>query len=384
MNILFFDMGSYLYRDILDCLLSMGHEVHTVYYHFDDRYKDDYFCQCFSEKLRERHYDLVLSVNFFPLPAVLCHEAGIPYVAWSCDSPLAEGLEDYFDLDTNRIYLFDREETEYYRKQGHTNVFHLPLAVNTDRLASLTFPADLRKRFSADVSFVGMLYENNLQGLMAPLDDFCRGYLQGAMDSQMVLTGCDLITPLLTEEFMNRVNARYKALSDRAEAPYTPIQRRGLAFALQKQITFAERFSLLSAFGELCDTAFYSTKNYDFGSPVRFCGPVKYHTEMPAVFRFSALNLCPTLRSIISGIPLRSLDIMACGGALLSNAQPELVESFTDGEDLILYNTPEEALDKGRYYLAHRDELETIARSGQEKVRAEFSYPDKIKQLLEL
>ncbi len=384
MNILFFDMGSYLYRDILDCLQAFGHEVHTVYYHFDDRYHDDYFCECFAEKLRERDYDMVLSVNFFPLVAVLCHDKGLPYVAWSCDSPLAEGLEDYFDLDTNRIYLFDRQETEDYRKRGHSYVYHLPLAVNTERLSALQFPADYPKRFTSDVSFVGMLYESSLDALLAPLDDFCRGYLQGAMDSQMLLTGCDLISPILTDEFLDRVNGCYRSLSEKLGSSYTPINRKGLAFALQKQITFAERFSLLSAFGELCDTAFYSTKNYDFGSPVHFRGPVKYHTEMPAVFRFSALNLCPTLRSIISGIPLRSLDIMACGGALLSNAQPELLEYFTDGEDLILYNTPEEARDKGQYYLGHRDELASIARSGQQKVRAEFSYPDKVKQLLKL
>ncbi len=384
MNILFFDMGSYLYRDILDCLHTFGHEVHTVYYHFEDRYKDDYFCACFAEKLRQRDYDMVLSVNFFPLVAVLCHEKGLPYVAWSCDSPLAEGLEDYFDLDTNRIYLFDRQETEEYRKRGHGNVFHLPLAVNTDRLSALEFSGDQAKRFSADVSFVGMLYESSLDAITAPLDDYCRSYLQGAMDSQMLLTGCDLITPLLTEEFLDRVNGCYQRLSEQVGSAYTPINRKGLAFALQKQITFAERFSLLSALGELCDTAFYSTKNYDFGSPVRFCGPVKYHTEMPAVFRYSALNLCPTLRSIVSGIPLRSLDIMACGGALLSNAQPELVEHFTDGEDLILYYSLEEALDKARYYLAHREELAKIAKAGQQKVRAEFSYPDKVQTLLKL
>ena len=384
MNILFFDMGSYLYRDILDCLQAFGHEVHTVYYHFDDRYHDDYFCECFAEKLSARPYDMVLSVNFFPLVAVLCHEKGLPYVAWSCDSPLAEGLEDYFDLETNRIYLFDRAEVAEYQKRGHGNVYHLPLAVNTDRLSSLQFSPEDARRFTADVSFVGMLYESSLDALVAPLDDYCRGYLQGAMDSQMLLTGCDLISPMLSDDFLTRVNDCYRMLSEKLGTGYTPINRKGLTFALQKQITFAERFSLLSAFGELCDTAFYSTKNYDFGSGVRFCGPVKYHTEMPAVFRFSALNLCPTLRSIISGIPLRSLDIMACGGALLSNAQPELVESFTDGEDLILYNSLEEALDKAQYYLAHRDLLAGIAASGQQKVRAEFSYPDKVRQLLVL
>ena len=395
MKILFYDMGSYLYQDSLESLRGMGHEVHTVYYHFEDRCNDSFFCTRFREKLKERPYDLIFSINFFPLVAQLANEFSLPYLSWSCDSPLAEELEPYFSYETNYIFLFDRLEVKYYRSRGYSRVFHMPLAVNAERLSALQFPDSYRSHFRADLSFVGSLYPSSLDGIFLPLDDYCKGYLQGAIDAQLLLYGCDLITPMLTDELIQRVNDCYRRLAEVAakassenpaasEPTFFGIDRRGLAFALQKQITYAERVGLLTMFGDLCDTRFYSTETYDFPSPVRAMGPVKYHTQMPAVFRYSRLNLCPTLRSIISGIPLRSLDIMACGGALLSNDQPELAEHFTDGEEVILYHTLEEAMEKATYYLEHEDERARIAAKGLKKVRCDFRYEDKLRNMLSM
>ncbi len=45
MKILLFDMGSYTFRDTKDAILSFGHEVDEIYYHFEDRFKDDFFSE---------------------------------------------------------------------------------------------------------------------------------------------------------------------------------------------------------------------------------------------------------------------------------------------------------------------------------------------------
>ena len=111
-------------------------------------------------------------------------------------------------------------------------------------------------------------------------------------------------------------------------------------------------------------------------------GPVKYHTQMPLVFKSSRLNLCPTLRSIVSGIPLRSLDILACGGVLLSNYQPELAEYFMDGEDLIMYSSLEEAIDKAQWYLSNEDARAAIAGHAMPILEKEFDYSTRIRLIL--
>ncbi|MCM1541732.1 MAG: glycosyltransferase, partial [Blautia sp.] len=149
------------------------------------------------------------------------------------------------------------------------------------------------------------------------------------------------------------------------------------------QITHLERIFLLEQMGELYKTHFYSTEPYRFATAVRSCGPVKYHTEMPGVFRYSRLNLCPTLKSIQSGIPLRALDIMGAGGALLSNFQPELAEYFENEKELILYESMEDAFDKADFYLKHEELRKKIARNGYRRVCRDFSYPDRIRKMFE-
>lgn len=380
MRILFYDMGSYTYQDFLYYLEKAGHHCKTVYYHFPDKFEDEFFVHRFTQYLTEASYDVVVSVNFFPLVAQLCHKHHIKYLSWCYDSPLEERLKEYFSYETNYIFLFDRIEAAQYQAQGYNQVFHLPLAVNTERLDALSYTPAQAASYRADVSFVGHLYDSPLDALLYPADDYCKGFVEGLIQTQLRIYGYNFLDTLITDEFLERLNDSYKKMGQTA----VTLNRRGLSYAIAAQITHLERTFLIEQMGELYDTRFYSTKSYDFATPVKSCGPVKYHTEMPAVFRYSRLNLCPTLKSIQSGIPLRSLDILGATGVLFSNYQPELAEYFEDEKDVILYGSMEDAFAKADFYLKHEDLREEIAVNGYRRVREEFSYPDKIRQMFEV
>lgn len=379
MKILFYDMGSYTYQDFIYYLERAGHSCRTVYYHFADKFEDDFFLYRFSKYLTETSYDAVVSVNFFPLVAHLCHKYHIKYLSWCYDSPLEDRLKEYFSYETNYIFLFDRVEAAQYQAQGYPHVFHLPLAVNTERLDALTLPPSRSAAWQADVSFVGQLYDSPLDVLLYSADDYVKGYIEGLLQAQFRIYGYYFLENMITDDLLDRLNRSFRQLGQTSVS----LNRRGLSFAIASQITHLERTFLLEQMGELYRTCFYSTKPYPFTSAVKYCGPVKYHTEMPGVFRCSRLNLCPTLKSIQSGIPLRSLDIMGAGGVLFSNFQPELAEYFESGKDLILYESMEDAFAKADFYLKHEDLRKEIACSGYERVRQDFSYPDRIRQMFE-
>ena len=127
---------------------------------------------------------------------------------------------------------------------------------------------------------------------------------------------------------------------------------------------------------------YYSSEKPEVLSHLIYGGMVSYFTQMPKVFHLSRLNLCPTLKAIRSGIPLRALDIMVSGGALLCNYQPELSEYFTDGLDVIMYESIPDALSKAEYYLTHEDKRLRLAQNGCQKVISHFSYPEKISAML--
>ena len=105
---------------------------------------------------------------------------------------------------------------------------------------------------------------------------------------------------------------------------------------------------------------------------------------MPLVFAASRINLNLTLRSIHSGIPLRVLDCMACGGFVLTNWQPEIEDIFCEGEDIVTFKSLQECMDKTAYYLQHEEERQRIAAAGQNKVREVFSYAKGFERLFEV
>lgn len=380
MKLLLYDMGSYTYQDFLYYLQKAGHSCKTVYYHFPDKFEDDFFVHRFSGYLTEDSFDAVISVNFFPLVAQLCDKYHVKYISWCYDSPLEDKLKEAFSYETNYIFLFDRIEAAQYRAQGYTRVFHLPLAVNTARLDSLTYSPAQIAAYRADISFVGHLYDSPLDTLLYSADEYTKGYIEGILQAQLRIYGYYFLDDLISDDLLKNLNDSFQKIGQTSVS----LNRRGLSFAIASQITHLERTFLVEQMGELYHTHYYSTRPYSFSTPVKSCGPVKYHTEMPGVFRYSRLNLCPTLKSIQSGIPLRCLDIMGARGALLSNFQPELAEYFENEKDLIMYDSMEDAFAKADFYLKHEDLRKEIAQNGYRRVCQDFSYPDRIRQMFEV
>lgn len=379
MKILFYDMGSYTYQDVLYYLKKAGHICKTIYYHFPDKFQDNFFCERFTEYLENDTYDLVFSVNFFPLVAKICHEKRIKYISWCYDSPLEERLQEYFSYDTNYIFLFDRIEALQYQSVGYEQVFHLPLAVNTNRLDRLTFERHQIATYSADVSFVGHLYNSPLDTLLYSANDFVKGYVEGILQAQLRIYGYYILDELITDEILEAINASFRKIGQTSLS----LNHRGLSYAIATKITQLERSFLLEQMGEICNTHFYSSAPASLKN-AKLRGPLKYMDEMPCVFRYSKLNLNPTLKCIQSGIPLRALDIMGAKGVLLSNYQPELAEHFENEKDLILYESMEDAVAKADFYLRHEDLRKVIALNGYQKVKASFSYPERINELFRI
>ncbi|MCR5849037.1 MAG: DUF3880 domain-containing protein [Lachnospiraceae bacterium] len=378
MRILMVDMGSYTFRDLKEAILEENHEVDELYYFFKDRFKDEFFSERIALTLKRKAYDCIVSINFLPLIAVAAHEFGIPYISWSYDSPLAEQLTEYFHFDTNHIYLFDRVEVEKFNASGFNNVYHLPLAVNTKRISKLSFSKETNQKYKADISFVGMIYDSSLDTLLYCADDYTKGFVEALFQAQFKIYGCNFIEKAIPDSLIESLNGSYLKLG----TTKFKLNKRGLAYAINTQITHVERTILLESLSENHTVNLYSTQQYDLPPAVNQSGPVKYYTDMYAVFKNSKLNLCPTLKSIESGIPLRALDILGSASVLFSNYQPELAEYFVDGEDVIMYESLEDAVDKANYYIENPKTLDSIAISGFNIVQKFFSYSDRINTLL--
>ena len=77
-------------------------------------------------------------------------------------------------------------------------------------------------------------------------------------------------------------------------------------------------------------------------------------------------------------------DVLACGGFLLTNAQSELPDCFSIGEDLDCFSCEDDLLAKVEYYLSHDKDRAEIAHNGFEKVQKYHTYPERLLQMIAL
>lgn len=74
---------------------------------------------------------------------------------------------------------------------------------------------------------------------------------------------------------------------------------------------------------------------------------------------------------------------MAAGGFVISNYQEEILEYFVPGEDIVIYDSIPDLLNKIEYYLSHDDERKAIAQNGYNKVKQLHTYDNRMKDLFE-
>ena len=155
-------------------------------------------------------------------------------------------------------------------------------------------------------------------------------------------------------------------------------------YVINRKITSIERCEILTEIGKKYPVELY-TSDESFGSEgINNHGEVDYYLSMPYVFKNSDINLNITLRSIQRGIPLRIMDIMGCGGFVLTNYQEDMLNFFEPGRDFVYYESRQDLMDKVEYYLTHEDERKEIARLGYEKVCQNHTYEQRLAEIIDV
>jgi spore maturation protein CgeB len=248
----------------------------------------------------------------------------------------------------------------------------MPLAANIKRLNTL-FNNSTKCSNSYDVTFLGRLYddETNFYNQISYLPPYYKGFFEGIINTQMNLYGIDLSSYLITDKVIEDI-ATYIKFDTYDELFLT--DRDFIIEMIQKKITEKERIETLQLISEKYELTHFAPTRSNQLPRAHYGGYVDYVSEMPLVFNNSKININISLRSILSGVPLRCIDIMAAGGFLISNYQQELSELFEPDKDLVIYESRADLMNKIEYYLSHDDERESIARNGQAKVAQNFDY----------
>lgn len=384
MNILFLDWPCFGRTDFLN-FFSERHDSVTLFSHADyELRKSDSFLAALYSVLENQQFDFCFSYNFFPLMATACHKCNIKYISFVYDSPQVKLYSYTVTYPTNYIFLFDSSLVTQFQKEGLSRFYYMPLPVNADRIHSLLQKPYDSARLSADVSFVGSLYNenHNLYDSLQGISSYTKGYLDAIMQAQSHVYGYNFLeeclTPAITAELQNA--AHYQKNPDGVES---------LSFIFSdyyicRKLTSMERINILTDVASHFPLKIFTPNNNYVIPNASNMGVADYLTETPYIFHDSKINLNITLRSIKSGIPLRCMEIMSCGGFLLTNFQSDFFKHFVAGEDFVYFESNDDMLQKIDYYLTHEKERTSIAESGYQKVIKNHSYETIFQQIFNI
>lgn len=358
---------------------KLGHKcIEKTYYTPDDLYEDDRIVNKVLKDIKLTRPDAVMTINFWPPVARACKTRNVKYISYGYDSPQNIPKDDDMDFETNYIFLFDRDETEKYRNKGINQVFHAPLATDVDQWDSI-----LPSKESYDISLIGRIYESTFPKLLAGMGDYHKGFFKGVIAAQQQIYGYYMVDELIAPQ-MDEINDSYKKIDESSDR----VTLNQMSYSVGSYITYLDRLSLLRALQNAGEMHLFTGGLSDDGRAllkgVKLHGQVDYDTEMPVVFKSSKINLNPVLRVIRTGIPQRALDVMGCKAFLLSSFQTELSEFFIPNEEVVLYDSYEDAVAKAKFYIKNDSLREKIAERGYEKINKFFRYETRLQDMFKI
>lgn len=397
MEILFYRYNSICEPDILQVFTDFGVTVHVEDMEIYDKHVTPKRCaEKVAEHILSHTLAFVFSINFFPAISYTCERLKVPYVCWSVDSPVPELFSNALKNSYNRIFLFDRAQYEFFSPVNPSCIHYLPLATNVKRWeqAVLAMTDEDYAAYGADVSFVGSLYTEKCRydkllqmqtsSHKAPISLYTQGFVDGLIEAQLKIYGCNLIPDNLTDRVIREITAADPCFY-KGQDTYSDTDRYLVAHQyIGMKLAAVERERTLNRLARHFHVTLYTRSDTSTLANVHCKGGVSTLTEMPKVFQASKINLNMTIRPIETGLSLRVWDILGCGGFLLTNYQSEIPDYFEAGKDLETYESLEELEQKIQYYLTHEEERVEIAIHGYEKVAKHHTYEIRLAQMLKI
>lgn len=382
MNILMYRYKSICEPDVKEAFEGLGINVLEVWY---QDFKDEKrLIETIAKLLQEQTCMFVFSINFHPYVSEVCKILKVKYVSWVVDCPHIALFSPSVKNIVNKIFIFDRMQWERVKDFNPGNIIYFPLGTNQNQNESvISSITDFeRKKFTSDVSFVGSLYtEKCPYDQFNTLPEYEKAYLDAIIDVQTKIYGYNLCEEMISDEMLESI----KKYTDfyHLSPGWEECEKYIVAHMyLGAKVTEKERIHLLGLLSNHYNVDLYTYGKTEFLPRINNKGTASSHREQKIIFQLSKINLNITSKPIMTGLSLRVWDVMGSGGFLLSNYQEEIEDYFVIGEDLEVFSSEEELVEKVGYYLEHDDIREKIARNGYEKVRKYHSYDERIKQMI--
>lgn len=313
MNILFYRYNSICEPAILRAFRQLNIHVIEIDAEMTNKKLEPSKCVALLSHEMDTHHPLfVFSINFFPAIAEVCAIYQTPYLCWTVDSPVPELFSKSITKATNRIFLFDKAQYEYFHPFHPTGTFHLPLASDIEHFDSViaSITEEDYTKYKNDICFIGSLYSEKNPFSQLSLPEYESGYVRGIMEASLNVYGYNFIEETITDDVIYAIkegDTNFFSLPDTVTNPDRYIASHQYIGA---QVTEMERIRTLNELAKHFDVTLYTRSNPNTLEHVHVYNGIETLSEMPKAFHLSKVNLNMTTRPIQTGLPLRIFDIL--------------------------------------------------------------------------
>lgn len=367
------------------CKLKVDYEV------YQERIVDVFANQKWADELAfyitEHNITHVMSIHLIDTIAAAVKGTDTIYMALIWDAPYYKYLTEYGRMENCRYSTFDRVDARRFADEGIQHILYQPLSVDYEQILewdkNCCTGGD--HRYTDEVCFVGQLYDENFYDEFCDhLPQFLQEYFISVFeDAAFRWDGINRINGTVSNElvaYIRKVTPGFQMVNFFDIADSTFFENGYVT----RKVANIERICVLNLLAERFPVTLYTTSKTAEQrlNNVKIMPPICSEQDLHYAFKNSKINLNISLKGIEGGTPQRVLDILGAGGFVLTNYSPETAELFKEDEEIVMFRTPEELMEKVEYYIKHNKEREQIARNGHAKVMRCYTYEKKIKELL--
>lgn len=373
-------------RDNYITLVHLGYTIEEYTRKLENSRLNDEEIELLVKYAKAHGITHLMSTHLIYNVAVAAYRADIKYIAIIWDAPYIKMYTPFGKLDNCWFSVFDKLDAERFRAAGLKHILYQPLAVNPDDIYKWKLSEEINGKYYNDICFVGSLYSENaydkeLRNIPVVLQQYFESIFEEAAFKW------DGINRIYGKTSMEMIRYMQMAIPEFSLDNIYDLEDNKVFEInyLVRKLANIERTCVLNMLAEYFDVTChtYQGKGTESLSGVRIFPPVAYGEAMSNVFARSKINLNISLKGIEGGTPKRVMDICGAGGFALTNYCEETAELFKEDEEIVMFKTPEELLDKVHYYLDHDDKRKVIARRGQEKVLQNYTYEKQLRYLMQ-
>jgi spore maturation protein CgeB len=86
----------------------------------------------------------------------------------------------------------------------------------------------------------------------------------------------------------------------------------------------------------------------------------------------------------VNGLNCRAFEIAGCGGFQLITAAESMAEHFAPDEEIVVFHSIDDLLEKVRHYLRNPEAAAQIAKRGQERAHRDHTYEHRLRDILRI